>query len=76
MEAFVYPILFAISKKLIAAALVLVFWFVALRVADKVLDIRFKEEWDDIKDDRAKVSYWNTRMIAFAIMLLGCFALV
>jgi ABC-type sulfate transport system permease component len=76
MEAFVYPILFAISKKLIAAALVLVFWFVALRVADKVLDIRFKEEWDAIKDDRAKVSYWNTRMIAFAIMLLGCFALV
>tara|TARA_A200000159_G_scaffold149577_1_gene158203 strand:- start:411 stop:641 length:231 start_codon:yes stop_codon:yes gene_type:complete len=76
MEAFVYPILFAISKKLIAATIVLVFWFVALRVADKVLDIRFKEEWDEIEDDKAKVSYWNTRMIAFAIMLLGCFALV
>ena len=76
MEAFVDPILFAISKKLIAATIVLVFWFVALRVADKVLDIRFKEEWDEIEDDKAKVSYWNTRMIAFAIMLLGCFALV
>ncbi len=76
MEAFVIPILFAISKKLIAAAIVLVFWFISLRIADKILDINFKEEWDDIKDDKAKVSYWNTRMIAFAIMLLGCFALV
>tara|TARA_B100000700_G_scaffold327859_1_gene443774 strand:- start:3735 stop:3965 length:231 start_codon:yes stop_codon:yes gene_type:complete len=76
MEAFLYPILFAISKKLIAAALVLIFWFTSLRIADKLLDIRFKEEWDMIKDDKAKVSYWNTRMIAFAIMLLGCFALV
>ncbi|MBH14076.1 MAG: hypothetical protein CMF37_15270 [Leeuwenhoekiella sp.] len=76
MEAFLYPILFAISKKLIAAALVLIFWFTSLRIADKLLDIRFKEEWDLIEDDKAKVSYWNTRMIAFAIMLLGCFALV
>jgi len=76
MEAFVFPILFAISKKLIAAAIVLVFWFISLRIADKILDINFKEEWDNIKDDKAKVSYWNTRMIAFAIMLLGCFALV
>ena len=76
MEAFLYPILFAISKKLIASALVLIFWFTSLRIADKLLDIRFKEEWDLIEDDKAKVSYWNTRMIAFAIMLLGCFALV
>ena len=76
MEAFLYPILFAISKKLIAAALVLIFWFTSLRIADKLLDIRFKEEWDLIEDDKAKVSYWNTRMIAFAIMLLGFFALV
>ena len=76
MDAFLYPILFAISKKLIAAALVLIFWFTSLRIADKLLDIRFKEEWDLIEDDKAKVSYWNTRMIAFAIMLLGCFALV
>lgn len=76
MEAFLLPILYAVAKKAIAALIMISFWFISLRVADKLLDIRFKEEWDEIEDDKAKVSYWNTRMIAFAVMFLGCFAFV
>lgn len=64
---FVFPILFAIGKKSLAALLVTVFLFTALRIADKRSGIDFTNTWSELHE-HYKVRYLCVRMVCFTIL--------
>ncbi len=69
MEFFI-PILFAVFKKSLAALLVTLFLFTALRIADSRSDIDFKKTWGEMHD-MYKARYLYVRMVCFTILF--CF---